>query len=540
MRAECADNEIAVFDAYLHRETLKEIAGRRWDAKQKAWFVPNMEASIKLLAMLGAELDDGLKAAMRADTETGNMDGGETPLSIKPYAHQIRGFNLCMRNDGYGLLFSVGLGKSATAIGAAGARFNRGELKRLLIVCPLAVQSVWEREAKNLTVENSVRVLEGNMAKRRDALRHFPKDGLQIAVINYEGARIMTDDLLNWKPEMLIVDESQRIKRSQTAQAKAMHKIAKQTKYRIILTATPIGNSVEDVFSQWKVIDPEIFGNSLFSFKRRYIIEGGYGGYQIIGYKNMPEFLQKAHSKALRVTAEEALDLPEQIFENRYCKLEPKARLIYDRLKHECVSELERGEVTATNILTQLLRLQQAADGFLKADGTEDYVQVSTAKLDLLKDTLGDILDAGEKVVLFCRFTVEIEAISRMLSRDNVPHELLTGAVKNKGEVIEKFQSDKAVKVLICQTQVGGVGITLTAASVMIFYSNSFSFIDYTQAVGRIHRIGQKRRCLYINLLAENTVDDHIIAAIQSKKSLSDACMDNWRTIVGGGAMDTS
>lgn len=86
------------------------------------------------------------------------------------------------------------------------------------------------------------------------------------------------------------------------------------------------------------------------------------------------------------------------------------------------------------------------------------------------------------------------------------------------------------------------VGITLTAASVMIFYSNSFSFIDYTQAVGRIHRIGQARRCLYINLLAENTVDDHIIAAIQSKKSLSDACVDNWRQIVNGGGMsgDTS
>ncbi|MDR2046789.1 MAG: DEAD/DEAH box helicase family protein [Clostridiales bacterium] len=120
------------------------------------------------------------------------------PISITPYQHQIRGFNRCMENDGYGLLFQVGLGKSATAIAAAGARFLRGEVKRLLIICPLAVQSVWERECKNLTAEYSARLLEGGMAKRRDALRLFPKDGLQIAVINYEGACVMTDNLLKW------------------------------------------------------------------------------------------------------------------------------------------------------------------------------------------------------------------------------------------------------------------------------------------------------------------------------------------------------
>jgi SNF2 family DNA or RNA helicase len=445
-----------------------------------------------------------------------------------------------MENDGYGLLFDVGLGKSLTAIAAAGARHKRGQVKRLLIVCPLAVTSVWERECKSLTVEHTAHILAGSRAKRLDALRHFPKDGLQIAIVNYEGALILKDDLIKWQPDMLICDESQRIKDPTTGRAKAIHAIAKGTKYRLILTATPVGNSVRDVFSQWKVIDASIFGASYFCFKKRYLVMGGYGNHAEIGTKNMAELLAKAHSKALRVTKDEALDLPMQVFEDRRVELEPVARRIYDDLRTECVSELNDGEITASNILAKLVKLQQCAGGFLKADYGERVEQVSRAKLDLLWDTLRDILAAGEKAVIFCRFTPEIEAISRLLDKNKVEHAILSGATKDKGETVNAFQEGGKLRVLVCQIQVGGVGITLTAASVMIFYSASFSFIDYSQAVGRTHRISQSRRCLYINLIAKNTVDEHIYEAIANKKNLSDNVVDNWRRYVFARPPDTS
>jgi SNF2 family DNA or RNA helicase len=250
---------------------------------------------------------------------------------------------------------------------------------------------------------------------------------------------------------------------------------------------------------------------------------------------NLAEFNAKMHGHALRVTAAEALDLPEQIFEKRYCKFEPHAQKIYNNLKTECVAALEHGEITATNVLSQMTRLQQTVDGFLRADRHGEYENVSRAKLDLLTDTLDEMLEAGEKVIVFCRYVPEIYEISRLLSVKGIAHGILDGAVKNKGDPIDRFQKDPQYKVLVCQTQVGGVGITLTAGSVMVFYSNSYSFIDYAQCVGRIHRIGQLRRCLYINLLVEDTVDDHIIAAIEKKKNLSDACVDNWKAIITGG-----
>jgi SNF2 family DNA or RNA helicase len=161
---------------------------------------------------------------------------------------------------------------------------------------------------------------------------------------------------------------------------------------------------------------------------------------------------------------------------------------------------------------------------------------VSTAKLELLDDTLEDILGAGEKVVVFCRFTAELIEISRGLTRNKVKHDVLNGETKDRGGVVERFQTDPETKVLVCQISVGGVGITLVSASVVIFYSTTFSLIDYLQAVGRIHRIGQSKRCLYINLLAERTVDEHIIAAVAAKKNLSDNVVDNWRSIIAGGA----
>ncbi len=460
------------------------------------------------------------------------------PIKLKPYAHQIKGFNRCMENDGYGLLFDVGLGKSLTAVAVIGARHQQNNVNRVLIISPLAVMPVWERECDNLTIDYNVTALYGSSKRKTDALRHIPKKGLQIVIINYDSARIMVDNLLDFNADMLIVDESQKIKNPRSLQSKAIHKLAQFIKYKIILTATPVGNSVADVFSQWKVIDDNIFGKSFYSFRSKYLVMGGYMNKQIVGTKYMDEFLEKMHSKALRVTKEEALDLPSQIFETRYCELETKAQQVYKGLALDCYSELATGgEITVRNILTKLLRLQQCADGYLKSDSmskNDPSECVSTAKLELLEDTLEEVLGNKEKVVIFARFTAEICGIEKRLKKMGISYLVLDGATADKGAVVNEFQENNDVKVIVCQTQVGGVGITLTSASIMIFYSHSFSLIDYLQAIGRIHRINQKHRCLYIDLITKNTVDEHIQSAIKQKRNLSDNVVDNWRDLLGG------
>jgi len=330
---------------------------------------------------------------------------------------------------------------------------------------------------------------------------------------------------------MIICDESQRIKTPGAKQSKCLHKLGRQAKYRLILTGTPVTQGPLDFFSQYKFLDPMIFGNSYYAFRARYAIMGGYEKRQVVGYKNLPELIKKAHSIAFRVTKEEALDLPPFTDQVLYCEMERKAMSIYAQLKKESVAELSEEKVlTATNVLARLLRLSQLSGGFL-GDGEGGVEQVSKAKMNLLNETLDDILGAGKKVIVFARFLPEIAAIRKLLEAKGIDYEWIAGEVKmeERGEAVRRFQEDEGCKVFVAQIQTAGLGITLTAADTAIFYSLDFSFANYDQARARLHRIGQRNAVTYIHFVARGTVDEKILEALKQKRDVATEVVDNWR-----------
>lgn len=441
---------------------------------------------------------------------------------------------------GCALLMEQGTGKSLTAIAVAGRAFLNGRIKKLLIVAPASVVSTWAKEevgefAVHAAFPYEILALEGPVEKRIMALEAWEPSPnvLQVAVVNYEATWRMEEALLRWGPDMIVADESQRIKTPSARQSKVMHKLGRKASFRMILSGTPVTQGPLDFYSQYKFLEPAIFGNSFTAFKARYAILGGFNGKQVVSYKHLPELVEKAHRVAFRVTKEEALDLPDFIDQNYYCKLETKAMKIYEQLKKESVAELDNEQVvTAANVLSRLLRLSQLTGGFLGSDdGT--VTQVSTAKFDLLRETVNDLLEAGKKVVVFCRFTPEIKNIVRFLENTDIGYSLIAGSVPQgqRGEEVRKFQQDPEVKVFVAQVQAAGLGITLTAADTAIFYSLSYSFADYDQARCRIHRISQKNRCTYIHLLAENTVDEKVMKILKNKRTLAEAVVDNWREL---------
>lgn len=539
MHAELENGGIKIYDAYLYRESIKEINGRVWEPGEKVWVVPYNDENIAVLSMLGCELRGELLKRRtcyhnKASPQDTIIPIEPMPIKLTPYQHQVQGYNRCLQNDGYGLLFDMGLGKTITAMAVASRRYQRGEVKRLLIVCPSAVMPVWEREFEVAAISYSVYMLEGAVTKRKQLLKQYPTNGLQVAVINFEGTWRMETELVQWQPDMLIVDESQRIKNAQSRQSKAVHKIAKAARYRVILSGTPVSNSPLDVYSQWKVIDEEIFGSSYYAFRARYAIMGGYSNKQITGYKNLVELTQKAHSKALRISKEQALDLPEQVDEFRYCELDPQGERIYRSIEKDCYAELQKGEIKATNILTLLLRLQQVSGGFVNAGDEHGAIpqRVSTAKVELLCELLDDLAETDEKLVIFARFTAEVTEIERLLERKGICYETLSGKSKNRGDIVNRFQTDGSIKAMVAQIAVGGVGITLHSASVVIYYSTTFSLTDYLQSRSRTHRIGQQRRCLYIHLVCRNTVDEKILETLAKKQDIATAIVDDWKRFV--------
>ena len=373
-------------------------------------------------------------------------------------------------------------------------------------------------------------MLSGPGSKKTETLKQLRGDALQVAVINYESAWRLEKELTAWKPDLIIADEGHKIKTHNISASKAMHRLGARAGYRLLLTGTPVTNKAIDLFSQYKFLDPSVFGNSFYTFRNRYFDMTGYGNYTPILKGNMEgELIQRMHTIAYRATKAECLDLPETTDIFRRVELEPQALRLYRQLVRDSYAELERGEVTITNVLTKLLRLSQLTGGFLGSDESASTEQVSTAKLDVLEDLIDSTLEENRKLVIIARFVPELRAICRLLEKKSIRYSLIMGGVTNRDKHVAQFQNDPSVPVFVGQIATAGLGITLTAASTMVFYSLDYSMSNFEQTKARIHRAGQRMPCTYIYLLAAGTVDEKVLAALKDKASLAKSLVDDCR-----------
>lgn len=445
-------------------------------------------------------------------------------------------------NKGFGLLFEMGCGKTLTAIAIAGAGYQMGKVERLLIVAPTSVVAVWPKELQEYAkFKYTCKTLLGEKKQRLkqiDDLIKFPFKALKVAVINYESTwrPEILEKLKEFDADMVIADESQRIKTYDAAQSKAMHELGDQARYKLILSGTPVQTAAIDIWSQYRFLDKSVFGDNFFKFRGRYAIMGGYGNKKIVGYKDLEGLIKKEHSIAFRVTKDEALDLPEQTFETRKIQFSQKEKNLYERIKKDSYAELDGGgHITATTVLTRLLRLQQLAGGFLVQDDAQKPQLVSRAKLDALADIIEDyVIGSGKKLVIFARFIAEVKAIME-LARKVLPKELKQVAIygdikkEDRGGIVKQFQEDPNTVLFIGQIDTAGTGITLTAADTCVYYSKNFNYATYSQSLSRIHRIGQRNCCTYIDLEIEGTIDELISKALSRKEDMAKTVVDNWR-----------
>nr|DAK85699.1 MAG TPA: Chromatin remodeling complex ATPase [Caudoviricetes sp.] len=445
-------------------------------------------------------------------------------------------------NKGFGLLFEMGCGKTLTAIAIAGAGYQMGKVERLLIVAPTSVVAVWPKELQEYAkFKYTCKTLLGEKKQRIkqiDDLLKFPFKALKVAVINYESTwrPEILEKLKEFDADMVIADESQRIKTYDAAQSKAMHELGDQARYKLILSGTPVQTAAIDIWSQYRFLDKTVFGDNFFKFRGRYAIMGGYGNKKIVGYKDLEGLIKKEHSIAFRVTKDEALDLPEQTFETRKIQFNQKEKNLYERIKKDSYAELDGGgHITATTVLTRLLRLQQLAGGFLVQDDAQKPQLVSRAKLDALADIIEDyVIGSGKKLVIFARFIAEVKAIMELAGKA-LPKELKQVAIygdikkEDRGDIVKQFQEDPNTVLFIGQIDTAGTGITLTAADTCVYYSKNFNYATYSQSLSRIHRIGQRNCCTYIDLEIEGTIDELISKALSRKEDMAKTVVDNWR-----------
>lgn len=543
-------------------DKLKKTGMLRWNKAARTYSAPvtldlldvlaqifplpdTVEAERRRLASIARQLD-----AQRAASEPVPLTS--YPVRAKLFRHQVRAANMALiqlsskPSAGFGLLFEMGCGKTLTAIAIMGALYCQHKITRVLVVAPSSVCSVWPHDlAAFAAFPYEVRVLLGEKKQRLEALHSltdYPNTAnrLLVAVINYEATHRegIFEALDGYAADLIICDESQRIKNPRAAQSRAVQMLGDRAACRLILSGTPVQNSVIDLYSQYRFLDPGVFGANFYAFRNRYCQMGGYGGHEVVGFQQMDELVRKEHSIALRVTKAECLDLPGQTFVRRYVQLEPAARRLYAQIARASCAELENGEhVTASIVLTKLLRLMQLTGGFVQADGGDRPRPAGSAKLDALADILEDyVQEAGQKLVVFARFRPEIAAICQLLEQRGIRYGRIDGEVPmdQRGAIVETFQQDPGVKVFVAQIQTAGLGITLHAASAAVFYSLDFNYANYAQALARIHRIGQAQPVTYIHLLAEHTVDDQVLDALERKEDLARTIVDGWKKYFQG------
>lgn len=445
-------------------------------------------------------------------------------MKTVPMEHQVRAWGFASTINAAALLMEQGTAKTYVAIALIYHRMIHNNVKRVLIVTPKCVLPVWPKElAKHADFEYTVdRVPKSS----KTAIRIEFGSGIQILMINYDKMTGRKKELIKWKPDMVILDESHRIKNRQAKRSKACHLIGREVQYKLILTGTLLGQRLVDAYSQYLFLDSNVFGRDWKKFEEKHLNMGGYMGYEIKGYKDIDLFAKELHSVAFRCTKKECLDLPEQVDENLYIEPDAKTRYAYSTLTKDLMLEIDEKEISVDLIITLMGKLRQITGGIVRADDNT-FAVVSRRKLNVLEEfILNHSFD--KKMIIVCSFTHEIEMIKDMLFRKNKGFLVLNGQTPEyERENIEKlFTEDFSVDILIMQVDTGGEGLDFTTADTMVFYSPTFSMIKYYQVKSRIHRIGQTNSVTYYHLLMEGTIDEDILEFIQEYGDITSQILD--------------
>jgi SNF2 family DNA or RNA helicase len=441
-------------------------------------------------------------------------------LLTKLRPHQDEAVEKAMPHPGFGLWMEQRTGKTLTAL----AIVNKRKPRVLFIVTIKKGKRVWEEEIKkSLKIDWKCEVIithfQAAHKDRKNIRKRFREQGP--------------------KGFFVICDESHLIKRRGSQASRLLRYLGEHAQWRLALSGTPLSprsnvkrrkrskplltvtDGLEDAWAQYNFIDPSIFG-SAEAFEDKYLKLGGFRGLKVIGYKNRKKFQRLFHQYSYRKLLGEVQEKRTLIKRTKlYFELKPKTRTIYDQLDKGMFTFINGRKVTIPLILTKSAKLQQIAGGFFidREEGTVH--KLGTEKLGKLRELLEKIFSQhhGEKVVICANFIHEIKAISRMVSRMGLTHQVISGKTSFDG----KFKVD----VTVIQIQ-SGVAIDLSEAGSFIFYSLGQKYIDYEQARFRILSY-TKRQANFYYLLARRTMDELVYEAQTRKKSLVSLVIDHYR-----------
>jgi len=465
------------------------------------------------------------------------------PFKTVPYAHQITALEKSWDKENYAYFMEMGTGKSKVLIDNMSMLYDHGKINGALILAPKGVYRNWQRQEIPTHLPNHIEDFTvawtptPNKLEKEllDSILKDPKDlTLDIFLMNIEalhttkGARF-AERFLNGHRALVVIDESTTIKNPKAIRTKNALKLSTLAKYRRILTGSPVTRDPIDLFSQCEFLDPAILGHaSYYSFKNRYTVQvrtnvGTHVFNKVVGYKNLDELSHLLTPYSYRVLKEDCLDLPEKIYTKRQVDLTPEQHKAYKEMKEIALTFFEDGSVlTASTVMTQLLRLHQISCGHLVTESGETKV----FKNNRITELMSILEEVDGKVIIWANYRQDIrtiyDTISKKYGKETVATYYGDTPDEERQGIVQKFQDkDSSLRYFVGNQQTAGYGLTLTAASTVVYYSNNYDLEKRIQSEDRAHRIGQKSNVTYIDLIAEKTVDERIVKALRNKINIA-------------------
>ncbi len=488
-------------------------------------------------------------------------------FKTKPYRHQIECLNAFGRKKYFALLAEMGTGKTWIIINNAAELWSSGDCDGLLVFAPNGVHSNWTRLELPKHMPDWVRYKSAAWSasprkKEKEELDELDdcEDGsLKILTMNWEalqtskGCWKAENFLENCENAMIVCDESDSVKNPTAKRTRNLMKLKHLASWRRIMSGTPINNSPFDAFSQFSFLHGDILETtSFYAFKSEYaemlqgnnpLLQhikqrtGGRGQPQVVAkgaggrpkYKNLDKLSSLIAPHSFRVLKKDCLDLPEKIYKTMVFDLTPEQTKVYKKAENECRIVFENEETPFTKLVA-VTKLAQITSGYYIHPLAENPVRIEgkNPKLEMLVDRVKKIVESGEKVIVWARYRIEIADIVQALKLAKIEAVEYHGGVNKDGrtETIESFENGDA-NVFVGNQQAGGTGITLVAASYVIYFSNNFSLRDRLQSEDRAHRIGQLKNVTYINIAAKGTIDMSVIGSLMNKKDVAEQIVND-------------
>jgi len=464
-------------------------------------------------------------------------------FKTKPYAHQITALEKSWNKETYAYFMEMGTGKTKVLIDNVAMLYDKGKIDGALIIAPKGVVKTWfEQELpthlpdhiENVSVLWQPNITKGQQEKLESLFEI--ETALHILVMNVEA--LSTDKgvkfarkFINSHKTMMAIDESTTIKTPTARRTKNIISLGLNAKYKRIMTGSPITKNPLDLYTQCEFLDPWLLDfASYYAFRNRYAemktmhLRGR--SIQVVdGFQNLGELSDKVKDFSYRVLKEDCLDLPPKNFIKRHISLTADQQKVYKQMKEEALAILNGKVTTTMTVLTQLMRLHQITCGYVTADdGSTQEVESNrmTELMSVLEETEG-------KAIIWANYQFSvgdiIKNITKKFGKDSYVHYYGLTPQEIRQENIVKFQTDPNCRFIIGTPATGGYGITLTAANTVIYYSNGYDLEKRLQSEDRAHRIGQKKNVTYIDIIAEDTIDEKIVEALRSKIDIASQVM---------------